>query len=63
MTPLERLLAYRERHTIKVVGGDSWAYCAHDLIRVVPRFGPRLRQGHRHDPDEIRRLVKEGGRG
>ena len=65
MTTTEQLAAYRRCRAI----AWEWSFgptpstglrqiCAHDGIRVVPRFGRKLGQGWRHDPDEIRRLVK-----
>jgi len=58
MTTTEQLQRYRERHIIAWYENDGRKWCAHDGIRVVPRFGRKLGQGFRHDPDEIRRLVK-----
>lgn len=59
---IERLRAYREKHTIDVVtnvngptlvAGDHRVECAHDHIRIFPKRGG----GWRHDPDEIKQLA------
>ena len=67
---MDRLAAYRKRHVITpasipdlppISNVPPWVrmICERDDIRIVPRYGPKLGQGWRHDPDEIRRLVKE----
>ena len=64
---MDRLALYRTRHVIDaepdVAFGATRTICETCGIRVHPRHGPKLRSGWYHDPDEIRRLVKEGGRG
>jgi hypothetical protein len=53
----EQLAKYREHHVIRPVG-DGLLFCEHDLIRILGRRS-RGKTLWRHDPDVIRRIVKE----